>query len=288
MSEDFYGRRRSLLLQPASSARHAGDAPCDSRRLYRARIPRSRRPDELRHEPHRGVSPHRRLYRPHPQGRQAGRPAGGAVDQVRFHHQSDHSQDARPRRAADTARARRRGDRMRRREFITLLGGAAAAWPLAARAQQNEQIRHIGVLGGLAEDDPEMRARLAAFRQELEKRGWLEGRNVRIDTRFAPGGGMDQTGALAKELLATQPAVVVAMATPATTAVQRAANVIPIVFVNVADPVGSGFVDSLARPGRNLTGLLLFESGIVGKWLAMLKEVAPRLRRAALVFNPKT
>jgi putative ABC transport system substrate-binding protein len=177
---------------------------------------------------------------------------------------------------------------LRRRQFITLLSGAAAAWPLAAHAQQGEQIRRIGVLGGLAEDDPEMRARLAAFRQELEKRGWSEGRNVRIDTRFAPGGSIDQAGALAKELLATQPAVIVAMATPATTAVQRAASVIPIVFVNVADPVGSGFVDSLARPGRNLTGLLLFESGIVGKWLAMLKEVAPRLRRAALMFNPKT
>src|SRR5262245_61294080 len=177
---------------------------------------------------------------------------------------------------------------MRRREFITLLGGAATWGPLAARAQQSEQIRRIGVLGGLAEDDPEMRARLAAFRQELEKRGGSEGRNVRIDTRFAPGGSIDQAGALAKELLATQPAVIVAMATPATTAVQRAASVIPIVFVNVADPVGSGFVDSLARPGRNLTGLLLFESGIVGKWLAMLKEVAPRLRRAALVFNRKT
>jgi putative tryptophan/tyrosine transport system substrate-binding protein len=178
---------------------------------------------------------------------------------------------------------------MTRREFITLLGGSAAAWPLAARAQQQgEQIRHIGVLCGLAEDDPEMRARLAAFRQELEKRGWSEGRTVRIDTRFAPGGSIDQAGALAKELLAAQPAVIVAMATPATTALQRATSVIPIVFVHVADPVGSGFVDSLARPGRNLTGLLLFESGIVGKWLAMLKEIAPRLRRAALVFNPKT
>ena len=132
-----------------------------------------------------------------------------------------------------------------------------------------------------------MRARLAAFRRELEKRGWSEDRNISIDTRFAPGGNIDQAEALAKELLANQPAVLVTMATPATTAMQRATSVIPIVFVHVADPVGSGFVDSLARPGRNLTGLLLFESGIVGKWLAMLKEVAPRLRRAALVFNPK-
>ena len=177
---------------------------------------------------------------------------------------------------------------MKRREFITLLGGAAAAWPLAAWAQQGEQTRRIGVLVGLAEDDPEMRARLAAFRQELEKRGWSEGRNISIDTRFAPAGTTDQAAVLAKELLAIQPAVIVAMATPATTAFQRASSVIPIVFVHVADPIGSGFVDSLARPGRNLTGLLLFESGIVGKWLAMLKEVAPRLERAALVFNPKT
>jgi putative tryptophan/tyrosine transport system substrate-binding protein len=177
---------------------------------------------------------------------------------------------------------------MRRREFIALLGGAAAAWPLVARAQRGEQTRRIGVLAALAEDDPEMRARLAAFRQELEKRGWSEGRNISIDTRYAPAATTAQAAVLANELLAMQPAAVVAMATPATTAFQRASSVIPIVFVHVADPVGSGFVDSLARPGRNLTGLLLFESGIVGKWLALLKEVAPRLERAALVFNPKT
>ena len=177
---------------------------------------------------------------------------------------------------------------MRRREFITLLGGAAAAWPLAAPAQQSEQIRRIGVLAGLAEHDPEMRARLAAFRQELERRGWSEGRNLSIHVRYAPASTTDQVQVLAKELLAMHPSVIIAMATPATTAFQRASSVIPIVFVHVADPVGSGFVDSLARPGRNLTGLLLFELGIVGKWLAMLKEVAPSLKRAALVFNPKT
>lgn len=178
---------------------------------------------------------------------------------------------------------------MKRREFIALLGGATAvAWPLAVRAQQGEKTRRIGVLAGLAEDDPEMRARLVAFRQELEKRGWSEGRNISIDTRYAPAATTAQAAVLANELLAMQPAAVVAMATPATTAFQRASSVIPIVFVHVADPVGSGFVDSLARPGRNLTGLLLFESGIVGKWLALLKEVAPRLERAALVFNPKT
>jgi ABC-type uncharacterized transport system substrate-binding protein len=177
---------------------------------------------------------------------------------------------------------------MGRREFVAFLGSAAAGWPFAAWAQQGEQIRRIGVLAGLAEDDREMRARLAAFRQELEKGGWSEGRNLSMDIRYAPASTADQVQVLAKELLAMQPSVIVAMATPATTAIQRASSVIPIVFVHVADPVGSGFVDSLARPGRNLTGLLLFESGIVGKWLAMLKEVAPGLRRAALVFNPKT
>jgi putative tryptophan/tyrosine transport system substrate-binding protein len=178
---------------------------------------------------------------------------------------------------------------LRRREFIVLLGGAtAAAWPRAAGAQQGEQTRRVGVLAGLAEHDPEMRARLAAFRRELERRGWSEGRSLSIDVRYAPASTTDQVQVLAKELLAMHPSVIVAMATPATTAFQRASSVIPIVFVHVADPVGSGFVDSLARPGRNLTGLLLFESGIVGKWLAMLKEVAPSLKRAALVFNPKT
>jgi putative ABC transport system substrate-binding protein len=175
---------------------------------------------------------------------------------------------------------------VRRREFITLLGGAAAAWPLAARAQLPEGARHIGILMGLAEDDPDTKARLIGLRQSLEKLGWMEGRNVRIDYRFAPAGAGAE--ALAKELVAMRPDVILSNASPATAALQRQTSVIPIVFTGVADPIGSGFVASLARPGGNITGFLLFEASITGKWLAMLKEVAPDLARAALVINPKS
>jgi putative ABC transport system substrate-binding protein len=175
---------------------------------------------------------------------------------------------------------------MKRREFITLLSGAAASWPLAALAQQAERMRRIGVLGILAEDDPQMKADLAAFRQGLERLGWSEGRNVRIDTRFAPAGAQAQV--LAKELVALQPDVILAHSTPVAAALQRESRTIPIVFVNVSDPIGSGFIASLARPGGNLTGLLNFEASITGKWLAMLKEIAPHLVRAAFIANPKT
>ena len=175
---------------------------------------------------------------------------------------------------------------MRRREFITLLGGAAA-WPVAARAQQPERMRRIGVLSAFADDDPDMQAWLPAFRQGLERLGWSEGRNVRIDTRFARA-NVDQHQALAKELVALQPDVIVAQTTPVVTALQRESRALPIVFVYVSDPVGSGLVASLARPGGNLTGLLLYEASIVGKWLAMLREIAPRIARAALVADPKT
>ncbi len=176
---------------------------------------------------------------------------------------------------------------MRRRDFIALAGGAAAAWPIAAWAQQAERMRRIGVLVGYAEDDLEAKARLAGFRQGLEKLGWSEGRNVRIDYRFAAGSA-DRHQALAKELVALQPDVILAHSTPIAAALQRESRVIPIVFVSVSDPIGSGFIASLARPGGNLSGLLLYEEGIVGKWLAMLKEIAPRLARAALLANPKT
>jgi ABC-type uncharacterized transport system substrate-binding protein len=178
---------------------------------------------------------------------------------------------------------------MKRREFITLLGGAAAScvsWPMTARAQLPEGARHISVLMGLAEDDPETKARLFVLRQGLEKLGWVEGRNVRIDYRFAPAGAHAEV--LAKELVALRPDVILSNASPATVALQRETSVIPIVFTGVADPIGSGFVAGLARPGGNITGFLLFEASITGKWLAMLKEVAPDLARAALVTNPKS
>jgi putative ABC transport system substrate-binding protein len=174
---------------------------------------------------------------------------------------------------------------VRRREVITLIGGAAT-WPFAARAQQPERMRRIGLLMGLAEDDQETKARLVGFRQGLEKRGWSEGHNVRIDYRFAPAGAQERV--LAKELVALQPDAIFANGTSIVTALQRESSTIPIVFAGVADPIGSGFVASLPRPGGNITGVMLYEASVTGKWLAMLKEIAPSLVRAAFVANPKT
>src|SRR5262249_38938551 len=170
-------------------------------------------------------------------------------------------------------------------EFISLLGGATA-WPFVARGQQPERLRRVGVLVGLAENDPEMKERIAGLRQGLEKLGWVEGSNLRIDYRFAPAGA--QARLLARELIALQPDVILTQSTPATAAMQQETRTIPIVFAGVADPIGSGFVASLSRPGGNLTGLLQYEEGIAGKWLARLKEIAPNLTRAALVANPRT
>ena len=176
---------------------------------------------------------------------------------------------------------------IRRREFSMLLGGAAAAWPLAARAQLGDRVRRIGILASGSEPDPIVQARLAAFRQELKKLGWIERQNVRIDYRFAHARA-EEGPVLAKELVALRPDVILAHTTPMAAALQRESHAIPIVFVEVSDPINSGFVASLARPDGNLTGLLLYEEGITGKWLAMLKEIAPHLVRAALVANPKT
>jgi len=173
-----------------------------------------------------------------------------------------------------------------RREFMALLGGAAAC-PLTARAQQGERVRRVAMLVGQAEADPDMQARLDAFRQALQGLGWIEGRNVHIDYRFADG-HEDRFQPLAKELVALKPELIFAQSTPAAAAVQRESRTLPIVFVNVSDPIGSGFVASLARPGGNLTGVLQYEASITGKWLAMLKEFSPTLVRAALVANPKT
>ena len=177
---------------------------------------------------------------------------------------------------------------MRRREFITLLGTAAAAWPLAARAQPGSSpMRRVGVLTAVSETDPQWQQNLIAFRQGLEKLGWADGRNVRFDTRLA-GANADQIQPLVKDLIGLQPDVVLATNTVIATALARESRLLPIVFVLVADPVGAGLVASLARPGGNLTGFLSYEEGIVGKWLAMLKEIAPRLTRVALLANPKT
>lgn len=175
---------------------------------------------------------------------------------------------------------------MRRRDFIKVIAGSAAAWPLAAHAQQPERMRRIGVLVGQAENDPDTKARLTGFQEALAKAGWSEGRNVSVDYRFAAGRA-EHVEALAKELVALQPDVIIAQGTSVTAALQRESNKIPIVFVTVSDPIGSGFVASLPRPGGNMTGLLQYEAGIVGKWMAMLKEIAPSLAHVALVANPK-
>ena len=177
---------------------------------------------------------------------------------------------------------------MRRRSFITFLGGAAA-WPLAARAQQqpSARMRRIGVLEETAENDKERNSQFAKFREELASFGWVEGRTVHFEHRFAAADAA-RYEPLAKELIALQPEVILAVSTPVTAALQRQTETIPIVFLGVSDPIGSGFVASLARPGGNITGIMLYEVGIAGKWLAMLKEIAPRLTRVALVAGPKT
>jgi ABC-type uncharacterized transport system substrate-binding protein len=173
---------------------------------------------------------------------------------------------------------------MKRRAFITLLGGAAA-WPLAARAQQPDRMRRIGVLMNLAADDREAQARIAAFLQGLQQLGWTDGGNVRIDYRWAAG----DTGRFqryAEELLALAPDVILASAFPSVQALQRATRTVPIVFAQVGDPVASGFVQSLARPGGNTTGFMQFEFGLSGKWLELLKQVAPDVTRAAVLRDP--
>ena len=178
------------------------------------------------------------------------------------------------------------GRQMRRREFITLFGAAAATWPIGAPAQP-AQSQRIGMLIGYAENDSETQARLAAFRQGLEQLGWTEGHNLRIDYRFAPA-DPDQAQRFAKELVASRPDLLVGNSTPATAALLRETRTIPTVFVGVSDPIGSGFVTSFARPGGNATGFTNFEPSLTGKWLEMLKEVAPGIARVAVVFCPKT
>jgi putative tryptophan/tyrosine transport system substrate-binding protein len=170
---------------------------------------------------------------------------------------------------------------MRRRAFISLLGGAAAAWPLAARAQQGERMRRIGVLVPQDQDSPVAQARIAALLQELQRLGWT-GRNVRIDIRWA-GAEVENIRKHAAELAALAPDVILANGSVVVTPLLQATRTVPIVFVVVPDPVGAGFVDSLARPGGNATGFVQFEYGLSGKWLELLKEVAPRLTRAAVL-----
>jgi len=170
----------------------------------------------------------------------------------------------------------------KRREFITLLGGAAVTWPLAARAQQRERLRRIGVLMNITADDPEAQSRMTAFVQELGQLGWIADRNIRIDTRWAAGDA-GRFHRYAEELLAMAPDVILASATPSVQALQQATRTVPIVFANVTDPVGAGYVDSLARPGGNITGFTPLEFGFSAKWLGLLKEIAPRVTRVAVL-----
>ena len=174
---------------------------------------------------------------------------------------------------------------MKRREFIGLLGGAVASWPSAARAQQADRLRRIGVLMGTDENEPEGQSRIAAFRRGLRELGWTEGRNIHIDCR---GSSSPRQTAYAAELIEMGPEVIVTNGTPFLDAAQRGTRSIPIVFVLSTDPIGLGHIASMAKPGGNITGFTFMEFSLIGKWLDMLREIAPGVTRSALLFNPDT
>jgi putative tryptophan/tyrosine transport system substrate-binding protein len=176
---------------------------------------------------------------------------------------------------------------VRRRDFVTLLGGAAAVLPLAARAQHGERVRHVGVLLGWSESDPQFRSWFAVFVQELARLGWANGTNIRIEQRWT-NADIERARQFANELVQLQPDVILVSTTPATAALQQETRTIPIVFAAVADPVGSGFVAKLRQPGGNLTGFINIEGATGGKWLQIIKEIAPHIRRAAAMYNPDT
>ena len=176
---------------------------------------------------------------------------------------------------------------MRRRDFITLVGGAAAAWPVAARAQQSSRIRRVAVLHSLAESDVDAQAWVKAFIQGFGVLGWAHGRNVQIDIRWA-GGEIKEIQRLAKELLDLHPDVVFAVSTPSVNAIRRENANVPIVFTLVTDPVAQGMVETLVRPGRSITGFTIFEPEIGTKWMQVLEDIAPDTKRAAVIFNPET
>jgi putative tryptophan/tyrosine transport system substrate-binding protein len=175
-----------------------------------------------------------------------------------------------------------------RRKFITLLGGAAATLPVRAHAQQMSGMRRIGVLMGYAENDREAQAFVAAFREALQQVGWMDGNNIRIDTRWAAPGNAEARERLAAELVALRPDAILSHNTPTTAALLQQTRTIPIIFAFVSDPLGSGFISSFARPGANVTGFAVLEPTMAGKWLELLKEIAPRLVRVAVLFDPAT
>jgi len=184
-------------------------------------------------------------------------------------------------------RSARIGAVMRRREFIILFSSASAAWPIVSRAQQTNRPRRIGLLMTIAEKEPEAQARLSAFRAGLREKGWIEGRNIQIEYRFAAG-EPERARAAAGDLVKLAPDVILANGRAILAALKQATTTIPIVFVLVPDPVGDGFISSLAKPGGNLTGITNFEYDMGGKWVGFLKEVAPRVSRTLLIFNPES
>src|SRR5262249_13348156 len=208
--------------------------------------------------------------------------AGPTADKIRAGNQHENGQDAWPTALRQSPHARQRGDRVKRRELISLLGGAAA-WPLTARAQQGERVRRIGVLQSVNENDPEGQRRVVPFVQGLGQLGWTEGKNASIEYRW--GSDSERFRRYAAELISLQPDVIWTTSSLSLLPLKRATSTIPIVFTLIYDPVGSGFVASLARPGGNITGFTLGEFSVGGKLLEVLKEVAPQVSRVAVVLN---
>src|SRR5262249_17138483 len=225
------------------------------------------------------------LRRSHPQGRKAGRSSGTGAGEVRTRDQPKDSQGARLVGAPVAARPRRRGDRMRRREFITLIGGTAAAWPVALRAQ--ERMPRLGVLMAVSENDADARKGIGILQERLQKLGWKDGNNIRIDYRWG-NGNPDRIQDLAKELVDLQPDVLVGHSTPSAKGLLKQTHTIPIVFLTVTDPLGQGFVSSLSQPSGNITGCPVFEVSLGTKWLEILKQIVPGVRRVTAIFNPET
>jgi putative tryptophan/tyrosine transport system substrate-binding protein len=176
---------------------------------------------------------------------------------------------------------------LKRREFIALIGGLAAAWPLAARAQQSERTARIGILMGIGENDPEARPRAEALELGLSEHGWVKGRNLQLDYRWTAG-DLDRTQRLAKDIVQLKPDLIVVHSTPAVKALLQLTTSVPMVFVLVADPIESGFVQSLSHPGSNITGFMNVDAPMAGKWLELIVEIAPKTRQVALIYNPNT